>query len=454
MSKMFPDSGVPWPDARNSLTNPWVTSDCKPLWYATNKCTPRFDPAAANAELSELLNLVNRGEVQYNCGSLNNVESAVRYIVQRGIPCGSYAYGGPIAYELALDPVPTRYNDYMTLVVIPQTTNQSAISLRASSSLPYVPVLRNDGEILRFDDFRAGYPIVISYWQGNWYLVSLARSQVPLVVVGAVNAWVRTDGNDSTGDGTANSPDKAFRTIQGAWNAVGSRYAASPLFQINVRLGIPGTYDSAVIGPFGGSASISGDPTNPVPYRIACGSSQSGPPAAVWGLRLVNTNFMMSGVNFVMNNGNNCGNGAYCLRLTGGGYWIDRCQFTLEASNPGPSAFLHIEGGATLSSINGQVFEGNGGTVERGFAIHLGNFNGSPPGGGTYTWYWNNSNFSAHCMQVANGSTCSFGAIGMANSNNTGMQYFVNANGILYAQGNTMPGNVAGVIGTQGLYFP
>ena len=50
--------------------------------------------------------------------------------------------------------------------------------------------------------------------------------QVPLTATGAVDAWVRTDGNDATGDGTANSPDKAFRTIEGAWNAVGGRYAA------------------------------------------------------------------------------------------------------------------------------------------------------------------------------------------------------------------------------------
>src|SRR6186713_3380664 len=119
---MFPDSGVPAADAKNSI-DVNTPAGCNELWYSTSRCQPRFDPAAANAMLAEQMNLIMRGEVQYDCLNLTNVERAVRYIVQRGIPCGAEAIGGPTAYTVALDPVLTRYNDFLALLLVPQTTN-------------------------------------------------------------------------------------------------------------------------------------------------------------------------------------------------------------------------------------------------------------------------------------------------------------------------------------------
>src|SRR6188768_2279743 len=115
---MFPDSGVPPSDAKNSLPDV-NTANCPELWYSTSRCQPRFDPAAANAMLAEDMNLVIRGEVQYDCLKLDNIERAVRYINQRGLPRSIRMLGGPLAYYGALDPIMTRYSDYMTLTAVP-----------------------------------------------------------------------------------------------------------------------------------------------------------------------------------------------------------------------------------------------------------------------------------------------------------------------------------------------
>src|SRR5579864_9265399 len=119
---MFPDSGVPANEAKNSIDVNTVTP-CDELWYSTNRCQPRFDPAAANAMLAEDMNLIMRGEVVYDCSTLTNIERAVRYINQRGLPRAAFLQGGPQAYTTAMDPPVTRYNDFMTLTIIPAQTN-------------------------------------------------------------------------------------------------------------------------------------------------------------------------------------------------------------------------------------------------------------------------------------------------------------------------------------------
>src|SRR5262245_26311921 len=98
MTAMFPDSGVPWQDARNSLQSPDVLANCDPLWYSTSRCQPRFDPAAANAQLAELINLINAGGLSYDCSQLDQVQLAVKYIVQRGVPRGGILAAGPTNY--------------------------------------------------------------------------------------------------------------------------------------------------------------------------------------------------------------------------------------------------------------------------------------------------------------------------------------------------------------------
>src|SRR6188768_1300706 len=111
---MFPDSGVPSGEAINTIPDVSNNPACQELWYSTSRCQPRFDPAAANAMLAELINLINKGEVVYDCNRLDQVQFAVRYLIQRGLCTGTYARSGPNQYVADMDPVLTRYNDYLT----------------------------------------------------------------------------------------------------------------------------------------------------------------------------------------------------------------------------------------------------------------------------------------------------------------------------------------------------
>jgi hypothetical protein len=353
MTAMFPDSGVPPADAKNSLPNP-DTKNCNELWYSTSRCQPRFDPAAANAMLAEQINLINKAEVSYDCQYLDQVEHAVRYLIQRGLPCGAPSAGGPADFTLTLDPPLTRYNDHLTLVVVPNVNNNGPVRINVNGR-GLVSVLRNDGLALQAGDWFANRPLVISYWKGAFYMVGLSASQVPIVAVGAVNIWIRTDGNDETGDGSANTPDKAFKTIQGAWNKVGGRYAATPLFSINMRLGIPSTYAGARIGGFGGNVALVGDAGNRGGYRIS--SVFSGNNAYV--------NFTLSsigsmyfhGITFQLDVGPPYQDFAvYGMQAN---FSFNECSFDVLINNP-LHMFMNISGGGAGSAAGNYYFNGNG----------------------------------------------------------------------------------------------
>ena len=280
---MFPDSGVPPADAKNSLPDV-NTLNCDELWYSTSRCQPRFDPPAANAMLAELMNLIMKGEVVYDCVRLDHIERAVRYLIQRGLPRGTKFAGGPMVYTAKLDPTATRYNDFMTLTIIPNVNNQAAVLLNLDE-LGDRTILRNDGLPLQSADLKANKPELIAYWNGSWYVVGLVASQVPIIATGMLDTWIRTDGNDETGDGTANSADKAFRTINGALKKVGGRFAVSANFSIALRLGIPGTYEAGDLSGSPNRIYLIGDMANPGGYRIAGEGRANNSAACIWAYR-------------------------------------------------------------------------------------------------------------------------------------------------------------------------
>jgi hypothetical protein len=449
MTKMFPDSGVNAADAKNSLPDSAVNATCPELWYSTSRCAPRFDPAAANAMLAEDINLVMKGEVVYDCDRLDNIERAVRYIDQRGLTTGTVFNGGPFDYVAVMDPILTRYNDHLTLIIVPAMTNQAAVRVNIDGR-GLVPVLRNDGQQMRSADLKAWIPACISYWGGNFYHVGLCPSQVPLVATGTIDAWIRTDGNDATGDGTANDPTKAFRTIQGAWNTVGSRYAASALFTIHMRLGIPGNYEFASLGPYGGNVMLSGDAANPQGYRIISGVSGT----SCYALLLRDMNIYITGVNFVMSNGNMNANGNMCLRMAGGETYIDSCYATLDATAPIAHVF-YIEGGGNFGSRNAITVEGNGNTCGGGVYIVGGGFHGNAPGLPVSNWDWRGINFTAASHFVSNGGVISMSNMGIVETGVvTGKEYDATTNSILYLMGHTLPGNAPGTFATGAQIIP
>ncbi len=81
MSGIFPDSGGPATNAQNSLIDPDVVTGCTPLWHSSRRCSPRFDPASANAMMSEMLNLVAAGGNEYDCDRLDNLATGVADLI-------------------------------------------------------------------------------------------------------------------------------------------------------------------------------------------------------------------------------------------------------------------------------------------------------------------------------------------------------------------------------------
>jgi hypothetical protein len=454
MTAMFPITGVHYTDAENSLPDP-DTINCKELWYSTSRCQPRFDPAAANAVLAELVNTINKGEVSYNCAYLDQLQLAVRYLIQRGLTTGTQLQAGPFDYICYTDPPLTRYNDFLTLVVLPGQSNQGNTRINVDNH-GLVQLLRNDGQQLESQDLKVGIPALISYWQGNWYHVGLVQSQVPILIRGGVDLWIRTDGSDVTGDGSANSPDKAFRTIQGAWLKAGGRYAATPLFTMNFRLGIPGTYDGANLGPFGGNVTLTGDESNRSAYRIS-------------SVEIGNTrhaSFSCQGLSTISFYGltllcDIAPNQMQCFYIGNSQVNIQSVDFETTVANP--NAAWVIIGGGSFATRNGDFyFRGNNLTMGAAFYAKEGsnlfiggNNNGSLPvprfffndmqlGGGAF--------YIASRLAVIQQAGPSNGIIMPVNI--VGPQYSVDTNSILTGGGVAFPGSSAGAVYSGGQVVP
>lgn len=81
MTGIMPSAGVPASQTQNALANPLLTAGCQPTWYAP-RCNPKFDPFAANAVLSEIINFVNcctDNPLRYDCTRLDNMCRAFRH---------------------------------------------------------------------------------------------------------------------------------------------------------------------------------------------------------------------------------------------------------------------------------------------------------------------------------------------------------------------------------------
>lgn len=87
MAGVFPDSGVPASQALNALPNPPVTDGCTPLYNSSSRCNPRFDPAAANAVVSEIMNVMICAGIDYDCNKLDNLCTAIRALADV-VPAG------------------------------------------------------------------------------------------------------------------------------------------------------------------------------------------------------------------------------------------------------------------------------------------------------------------------------------------------------------------------------
>lgn len=84
MASIFPNNGVVATAATNTVD---VPTTCEELFYDTGNCRPRFNPAAANAVMSELLNLSNCLGHTWDCNVLNNLCEAIGPATIASIQC-------------------------------------------------------------------------------------------------------------------------------------------------------------------------------------------------------------------------------------------------------------------------------------------------------------------------------------------------------------------------------
>jgi hypothetical protein len=454
MTAIFPDSGVPPYEARNSILDPW-TVNCSELWYSTARCEPRFDPAAANAMLSEMLNAVTCAGIPYDCSRLNNLCIAIQTMIRSGDSNCLYLQGGGFDYWGNLNPPLTSYpaNCCMLLKVIPNIRNQGAVRI-SINGLGYIPVLRNDGTNLMAGDFLGGVPFLLVYCNGALWYPGLVSSQVPIVKLGGIDVWIRTDGNDTTGDGTENTAAKAYRTIMGAWYAVGSRYAATPLFSINMRLGIPGDYEGGSISNFGGGVSLTGDTNNAQAYRVMARQD----PEHVYCIHMGNIgSYNLIGVHCVMNIGTQNAHMNNCFRAHNSNvnfYGNNYFSITVDVNC---SCFLHMADKTSFGAGNEAhlYFNANNNRVSIGIMNYLGVFTYGTSGPWPPShWHW------ANCRILNAGILAQDGCvIGPGNqiwwvAGCTGPKYSVNTNSILRMNGQPIPGDAPGYVGGQGQFWP
>jgi len=410
--------------------------------YYGNGCDVRLRPEVVNSLISENLALVDKAEVHYDPGRLTNLLLGSEYLIQRGRTVGALLTAGPSAYVGTLDPPATSYNDFMCLRVAPAITNTGPITINLNGVGP-APVLRNDGQQLRAEDFPADIPQIIVARGGQFFVPYLVRSQVPILLIGAVDAWVRTDGNDDTGDGTANTPQRAFRTIDRAFQVVGGKYLQTPLFTLNIRLGIPGTYEAFYLGSFSGNLNIIGDITNASQYRIR--GLTTGSERYSGGISN-QANTSIQGITFVMDSTAPIRHWAFAC--TGGAQvQLWNCRFEVTIGN-NRATFIVVSANGILTFRDSLVIDGAGGTYE--YLIYCqaqGNFFGGTPGS-NLTFL--NTTAAAASIEVDMLSQFSYVGATVVTTNTRGVKYGVTANSVAYFGGQPIPGDLPGYQNTGG----
>jgi hypothetical protein len=423
-----------------------------PALYYGNGCDVRLRPHVVNSLISEIASIADRAGVGYRASSLQNLERSVRYLIQRGLPhAGMLVQQNPWHFDFSVNPAPPCYTDFMTVTFVPRMPpdtdwNQGFVRINMNG-LGYVPLYRWDGNECRAGDILPLKPFMAAYFNGAWYIIGRIP---PEFRPGGIDLWVRTDGNDATGDGTRNTPDKAFRTIMGAFRSVGERFMATPLFVAHIKLGIPGTYEAAYLGPFGGGLTITGGGADGggwgtgsrFDYNI--NSAYYAGEARWIALGLFGINSVgLYGLTMMLN----APGGAASTLLVGGrtNASLENCAFNAYTSNPG-GWFIDIRDSSLgHSEPPGSVhyFLGNGVSLAGAVTIARGVYIACANPGHTMV----STNFFMYdaYLRMNQLAACTFGGYAQhAWGNVSGRQFSVSTNSVLYHNSEGLSGPIPG----------
>jgi hypothetical protein len=170
---------------------------------------------------------------------------------------------GPINHVIAHYPIAITSAQSGDLVLVRiANVNSVNVDFKVDSLAP-APLTRNDGLPLQQWDLIKDEILLLVFNQDHWQVMRLVRSQVFFKITQNLILYVRTDGDDVNGDGSANTPTKAFKTVQRAVDYVKASFLIGGR-TVTIQLGIPGTYVGQVgVANIPGRLVIRGDPSNP-----------------------------------------------------------------------------------------------------------------------------------------------------------------------------------------------
>ena len=264
-----------------------------------------------------------------------------------------------------------------------------------------------------------------------------------------VNRWVRTDGNDSTGDGLVNSPDSAYRTINAALASVTSRFAASQQFAINIRLGIAGTYEAATINQSNNQINLLGDALNPGAYKIAGTAGYEG--QVGWAVNIGNGRTNVTGIRALIdyplpNKFSAFRIGSNVLAA------LNTCEIEVMTNNT--AAYGVWVANSSYAAFSDKFnFIGNNRSIGVGFQglrnSQIGNASDFAP----TAYRFENLIFNATAMRLDEQSSINFvaGTTSITNVNTTGSRWRVTGLSLLQMGGFTMPGSTDGTVANGGI---
>ena len=334
-------------------------------------------------------------------------------------------YTPPITGQVAGDLVLVKLNN----------TNSGPVMITINALAPQ-PIYRNDGVALQALDLLKGECILIEYNTTYWQMLRLVRSQVYFKLNADLTLYVRTDGNDTTGDGSLNDAAHAFKTVQRAVNYIRDSYLIAGR-KVTIQLGMSGTYTGTVeVRDLPGSIVIRGDPANSPGYII-----QASPNNSAVALSGSGTNVTVTGVTMSIVTANQ-----FVLQVNYGAF----CSVS-DSWFSGVQAGAHISVYSADMTANGNIHfwsnaqtgisVGGGGT----FTIGLWSTTVTTHGGHYFNAFCQCSSVS-YCQITYPYCTFAGGA--------TGVRYIAVANGVILTGGGPfyLPGNVDGVTGTNGIY--
>ena len=335
-------------------------------------------------------------------------------------------------------------NGAITNTTVSSFTGSSGEGITVQGTAPFAISLNYPGlssgtpsdlDLLCFYDHEGGHHMVIT-WSA---LLSIITTSIPQQAVPSATLWVRTDGNDATGDGSANIAAKAFATVQGALNYASTHFAF--VAALTIRLGVVGTYDvatSAIVPSTVGSLVIQCDAANQSGYVIR------GPATSDNGvINAIGISVKVIGLTVV-----NTGTNSHALHASINGSIITQ-NVTTSFTNPGGTTGSHY-----ANSQNGSVAIGTGCIIASGAYRAFFGYGGSIALNDNLTVSGNPTFTSAFIDVEVGGVFSRTEGIPTISGSAVGKRYSAVMNGIIDTRGggaNYFPGTIAGS-STGGVY--